>query len=70
MSVVDFSKAAPRRGESYVFSFLYRVNEGCKMRDLVYGRNTYDYQEGTLVFLAPGQVVGVNSNGEIYQSKG
>jgi AraC-like DNA-binding protein len=36
----------------------------------VYGRHTYDYQEGTLVFLAPGQVAGVNSNGEIYQPKG
>ena len=32
--------------------------------------NTYDYQEGTLVFLAPGQVAGVNSNGDIYQPKG
>ena len=41
-----------------------------KCGDLVYGRNTYDYQEGTLVFMAPGQVVGVNSNGEIYQPKG
>jgi AraC family transcriptional regulator, transcriptional activator of pobA len=35
-----------------------------------YGRATYDYQEGTLVFLAPGQVAGVNNNGEIYQPKG
>jgi AraC-like DNA-binding protein len=30
----------------------------------------YDYQEGTLVFLAPGQVAGINSNGEVYQPKG
>jgi AraC-like DNA-binding protein len=37
---------------------------------LVYGRHTYDYQEGTLVFLAPGQVAGINSNGETYQPKG
>jgi len=41
-----------------------------KCGDLVYGRHTYDYQEGTLVFLAPGQVVGANSNGETYQPKG
>ncbi|WP_369409723.1 helix-turn-helix domain-containing protein [Mucilaginibacter lacusdianchii] len=41
-----------------------------KCGDLVYGRNTYDYQEGTLVFMAPGQVAGVNSNGETYQPKG
>ena len=41
-----------------------------KFVDLLYGRETYDYQEGTLVFLAPGQVAGINSNGEIYQPKG
>jgi len=41
-----------------------------KCGDLVYGRHTYDYQEGTLVFLASGQVVGANSNGETYQPKG
>jgi hypothetical protein len=36
----------------------------------VYGRHTYDYQKGTLVFLAPGQLAGMNSNGEAYQPKG
>jgi AraC-like DNA-binding protein len=36
----------------------------------MYGRHTYDYQEGTLVFLAPGQSAGMNSNGETYQPKG
>jgi AraC-like DNA-binding protein len=30
----------------------------------------YDYQEGTLVFFAAGQVAGMNSNGETYQPKG
>jgi AraC family transcriptional regulator, transcriptional activator of pobA len=41
-----------------------------KCGDLVYGRHTYDYQEGTLVFMAPGQVAGVSTNGQTYQPKG
>lgn len=70
VSVVDFSKAAPRQGHRMYFGFYTIFLKDVKCGDMVYGRNTYDYQEGTLVFLAPGQIAGVNSNGEIYQPKG
>lgn len=70
VSVVDLSKADPRQGSRMYFGFYTIFLKDVKCGDLVYGRNTYDYQEGTLVFLAPGQVAGVNSNGEFYQPKG
>src|SRR6478736_1447455 len=70
VSVVDLSKAAPRTGSKMYFGFYTIFLKDVKCGDIVYGRNTYDYQEGTLVFLAPGQVAGVNSNGETYQPKG
>jgi AraC family transcriptional regulator, transcriptional activator of pobA len=70
VSVVDLSKASPRQGSRMYFGFYTIFLKDVKCGDLVYGRNTYDYQEGTLVFLAPGQVAGVNSNGETYQPKG
>lgn len=70
ISVVDLSKAAPRSGSKMYFGFYTIFLKDVKCGDLVYGRNTYDYQEGTLVFLSPGQVAGLNSNGEIYQPKG
>ncbi|WP_423147985.1 helix-turn-helix domain-containing protein [Rubrolithibacter danxiaensis] len=70
VSVVDLSKADPRQGSRMYFGFYTIFLKDVKCGDLVYGRNTYDYQEGTLVFLAPGQVAGINSNGDIYQPKG
>jgi AraC family transcriptional activator of pobA len=70
VSVIDLSKASPRSGSRMYFGFYTIFLKDVKCGDLVYGRATYDYQEGTLVFLAPGQVAGINSNGEIYQPKG
>ena len=70
VSVVDLSKAAPRQGSRMYFGFYTIFLKDVKCGDMVYGRHIYDYQEGTLVFLAPGQVAGVNSNGETYQPKG
>ena len=70
VSVVDLSKASPRQGSKMYFGFYTIFLKDVKCGDLIYGRHTYDYQEGTLVFLAPGQVAGVNSNGETYQPKG
>jgi AraC family transcriptional regulator, transcriptional activator of pobA len=70
ISVVDLAKAAPRQGSRMYFGFYAIFLKDVKCGDMVYGRHTYDYQEGTLVFLGPGQVAGVNSNGETYQPKG
>ncbi|WP_288097643.1 helix-turn-helix domain-containing protein [Hydrotalea sp.] len=70
ISVVDLSKAHPRQGSRMYFGFYTIFLKEVKCGDLVYGRNIYDYQEGTLVFLAPGQIAGVNSRGETYQPRG
>lgn len=70
VSIVDLSRAAPRQGSMMYFGFYTIFLKDVICGDLVYGRHTYDYQEGTLVFLSPGQVAGLNSNGETYQPKG
>lgn len=70
VSVVDLSKADPRQACTMYFGFYTLFLKEVKCGDLRYGKNTYDYQEGTLVFIAPGQVVGGDSKGEVYQPKG
>lgn len=70
VSVVDFSRARPlvmgRMHLGFYAVFLKEVKCG----DLRYGRQYYDYQEGTVVCIAPGQVVGVESSGEPIQPRG
>ena len=72
VSVIDFSKAEPIPPGHYrhCFGFYAVFLKDVKCGDLRYGRNYYDYQEGTLVFIAPGQVVGIEDNGEVFQPKG
>lgn len=70
ISVIDMSKAAPRQASNMYFGFFTVFLKDVKCGDLRYGRAMYDYQEGTLVFIAPGQVVTVDSNSETYQPKG
>ena len=70
VSVIDFSKAAPRQGSRMYFGFYTIILKDVICGDMVYGRHVYDYQEGTLVFIAPGQIAGTKSNGETYQPKG
>ncbi|MDR6941401.1 helix-turn-helix domain-containing protein [Mucilaginibacter pocheonensis] len=72
VSVVDFSKAAERKGGTFMayFGFYTIFLKDVDCGDLIYGKNTYDYQEGTLVFFGPGQLAGVASNGRPYKPKG
>jgi AraC family transcriptional activator of pobA len=70
VSVVDFSKAHPRLlGRSY-YGFYTVMLKDVQCGDLYYGKGTYDYQEGTLVFFSPGQIAGRPENGEVIQPRG
>jgi AraC-like DNA-binding protein len=61
VSVIDFSKMKliPEARANYGFYCIFLKDAVCG--DLKYGCNYYDYQEGTLVFIAPGQVVGIGN---------
>lgn len=70
VSVIDFSKCGPAYYERQVYGFYTVFLKDVKCGDMRYGRNYYDYQEGTLVFLAPGQVIGFENTKAQFQPKG
>jgi hypothetical protein len=35
-----------------------------KCGNMTFGCNTYDYEEGSLIFVAPGQVYGIEDDGK------
>jgi AraC-like DNA-binding protein len=61
VSVYDLSgmKLIPSTRVHFGFYCVFLKESICG--DLKYGCNYYDYQEGTLVFIAPGQVVGIGN---------
>lgn len=69
VSIVDHTKADPRAAYKMIFNLYCVVLKRVKCGDLKYGNHNYDYQEGTLVFFAPGQVVEVVSD-EVFQPSG
>lgn len=69
VSLIHFEKAEPRKLRRMYYGFYAVFLKQVKCGDLRYGLKNYDYQEGTLVFLGPGQVIGEN-NDEYYQPKG
>ncbi len=70
VNVIDFSKAKPMHHFLHNFGFYAIFLKDVKCGDIRYGRKYYDYQEGTLVCLAPGQIMGIEDNGEVFQPKG
>ncbi|MCL6524705.1 MAG: helix-turn-helix domain-containing protein [Thermoflavifilum sp.] len=69
VSVVHLDKAAPRHNRRMRFGFYAIFLKKIYCGDLRYGLGKYDYSEGTLVFIAPGQVIGQYSE-DIYQPQG
>jgi AraC-like DNA-binding protein len=70
VSVINFEGMEPtcfhRMSMGFYAIFLKQVNCG----NMIYGRQYYDYQEGTLVCLAPNQVYGFETNGEKKKPQG
>lgn len=70
VSFVDCYKLAPIRFARKRFGFYALFVKDTKYGELSYGRNVYDYQEGSVVFIGPGQVMGSDDDGQYHEAKG
>lgn len=70
VSVIDLSTAKPMRHMRHTFSFYVVFLKDEKNCEFIYGRQRYDYQKGSVICLAPGQVIGIEDTGEVFQPKG
>lgn len=63
IQVIDYEKDNPKGLENGTYNLgLYSIAlKEVKCGDLHYGRETYDYQEGTLVFMSPQQVFSIEN---------
>ncbi|MCS3530573.1 AraC family transcriptional regulator [Chryseobacterium sp. JUb7] len=70
VSVIDFSKSDPICQHLRTFGFYTVFLKDVMCGDMIYGKNSYDYQEGTLVFIAPGQTYGIYNKDKFIQPAG
>jgi AraC family transcriptional regulator, transcriptional activator of pobA len=70
VSVLDQSKSEPIQEARYLSELYIIFLKEEKCGELKYGRHHYDYQDGTLLFIAPGQVFGFDENGKTLQPTG
>ncbi|MBQ7421985.1 MAG: AraC family transcriptional regulator [Prevotella sp.] len=71
VSVVDLGTVRPMQHMRHTNGFFSVMLKDEKFCDVVYGRSHYDYDKGSVVCMAPGQVIGIeNTTGEEFQPVG
>ena len=70
VSVIEGSKAKPLRFGRKLYNVYAILLKDAICGNLKYGQSIYDYQRGTMLFLAPGQVMGSEDDGQWHQPEG
>ncbi|MCE7040403.1 AraC family transcriptional regulator [Dyadobacter sp. CY312] len=70
VSILDQSLSTPIQANQYLSELYIVFLKEFKCGELRYGRKHYDYQDGTLLFISPGQVFGMEDQGQLLQPTG
>ncbi|WP_443938562.1 helix-turn-helix domain-containing protein [Pedobacter sp. MW01-1-1] len=70
ITVLDYSNLKPIESGSYLFGFYSIYLKDTKCGDLRYGKESYDYQEESLVCIAPNQILSIEQYTPAVQPKG
>lgn len=70
VSVVNFNEVPTIRHFRQYMGIYAVFLKNIKCGNMTYGCQPYDYEDGTLVFVSPGQVYGIDSNGKAIKPSG
>jgi AraC-like DNA-binding protein len=70
VSVIPYEAVTPIRHSRTKFNVYALFLRDDRLEELSYGAGRYDYGEGTLIAVSPGQIGGVEDNGEVFDIKG
>ena len=70
VTVIEGHKAKPVRFCKKLYDIYAILIKDADCGNLKYGRSIYDYRQGTMLFIAPGQVMGSEDDGQLHQPEG
>lgn len=70
VSVINFNEVDEIRSFLFNIDFYAVFLKETKNGELTYGRQHYDYQEGSIVCISPGQVIGIKTPEEMFRPQG
>lgn len=70
ISLVDLNKSNPLKRHKFSLSFYAIVIKETRCGDIRYGNQYYDYDDGSMVFFGPNQVITSEPEGELHQPYG
>lgn len=70
VTVLDQSKSKQIKPERFMSSLYLIFLKDTKCAEIKYGRSHYDYQDDTIIFIAPGQLAGIEDDNDLVQPNG